>query len=154
MEPYLGITAHYINDCWELKRFCLDIDILPHPHTGENIAHKLIDILSEYQILNKLSSITSDNGSNMISAGKECQRLLKEASPFSFFFHIRCCAHSLNLIVSKNILDIQKNAETIGKIRNLISLIRKSSKLSLHLKPYIATNKDPNIKPQLDVRTR
>ncbi len=43
-EPFLGITAHFINDNWETKAVYLAIFYFTHPHTGEAIAAKLYEV--------------------------------------------------------------------------------------------------------------
>ena len=68
-DPYLSYTIHYINDEWELKTKCLQTLYFPTDHTGQNIADGLKDILSQWGLYaSKQVCITTDNGSNFISA--------------------------------------------------------------------------------------
>ncbi len=41
------------------------------PHSGENIAAQILEILESYEILDKLGYITLDNAANMDSAAEE-----------------------------------------------------------------------------------
>jgi len=70
MEPYLTVTIHYINKEWELQSYCLHTLFLPQDHTGVNISQALQSILLESWTLpeNRLTCITTDDGSNMIAA--------------------------------------------------------------------------------------
>ncbi len=67
-EPFLGITCHFLDPSWNLKTICLDVAYLPYPHTAIEIKNKFIEIFSEYGITNKIISITTDNGCNVVKA--------------------------------------------------------------------------------------
>jgi hypothetical protein len=59
--PFLGITAHWISEDWELKNLLLDFIKLEGPHSGDNIAEGFLKSLSEYNLLNKVSYILYSN---------------------------------------------------------------------------------------------
>ena len=62
-DPYLAITAHYINAPshqpldWELKSKLLGFEELLGSHTGANMASKMVEVLEKYDIRNKVSFI-------------------------------------------------------------------------------------------------
>ena len=47
MDPYLGITAHYVDYDWVMRSHILDVSLFPHPHDSANIkiAIKTIKLL-------------------------------------------------------------------------------------------------------------
>nr|CAG8701461.1 12302_t:CDS:2 [Entrophospora candida] len=57
-ESYLGITAHYINSHWEMKRFLLDIIPLTERHTSDLIISELNKILEDFNM--------GDSAANMV----------------------------------------------------------------------------------------
>ncbi|KAK9233321.1 hypothetical protein WN943_023570 [Citrus x changshan-huyou] len=85
------------------------------PHSAEVMCNELYDCLMDWNIDRKLSSVTADNcaaNDSMIAL------LLGKFSTSSMimggkFFHMRCCAHILNLIVRDGLSVIQKGVEKI-----------------------------------------
>ena len=53
--PFLGITAHWIDENWKLNQITLEFYPLEGPHTGENLSKVVIKTLKEYGILTKVS---------------------------------------------------------------------------------------------------
>ena len=47
IDPYLGITAHYVDYDWVMRSHILDVSLFPHPHDSANIkiAIKTIKLL-------------------------------------------------------------------------------------------------------------
>lgn len=64
-DPYLAITAHYIDAPsdqpleWELKSKLLGFEELQGSHTGANVAVKIIEVLDQYDIRDKASFMFS-----------------------------------------------------------------------------------------------
>uniref|UniRef100_A0A1A8S693 Uncharacterized protein n=1 Tax=Nothobranchius rachovii TaxID=451742 RepID=A0A1A8S693_9TELE len=72
MQPYLSLTAHYINTSWTLRSICLQTAYFPDNHTGEIIAHGLKDALSSWGLSEeRLVCMTTDSGTNIIKALKD-----------------------------------------------------------------------------------
>lgn len=74
MVAYIGVTAHYITDDWELRAELLSFRDLPGSHTGENMAEVLYDILQVARIKDRLMNATADN----LSTNDKCLRLLSQ----------------------------------------------------------------------------
>lgn len=88
---------------------------VPAPHTADVICEVLLNRLMDWNIDRKLSTLTVDNAStNEAAIG-----LLLDKMPSSSFvlggdlFHMRCCAHILNLIVKDGMSSISKSIENI-----------------------------------------
>ena len=66
-QGYLGITCSYLDQSFKLCEFTLDITYVRYPHTAVHIKDTLENILNEWNIRNKIFTITTDNASNMKS---------------------------------------------------------------------------------------
>ena len=113
--PYLGITAHWVTSKFEPQEVLLSMEELPYPHSAFEIQDHLFDILHEWDISLKITSIITDNGSNMVKA---CNNMkIGERIP--------CAAHTLQLSIGKG-LDVIKIL--IGKCKCLISFLSADKK--------------------------
>lgn len=144
MESYIGITAHFIDDKWQLCYLTLDIQPMPHPHTGTAIKDTLLTVINGFSIQHKISSIVTDNGANMIKGSN----LLAEEVLINNdkrLYHIRCGAHTINLVVQagfQSMFNIEQNLEEekpispLTKLRLCVNAIRRSPKTIEDLKNY------------------
>ena len=93
---------------------------MPCPHTSETLSKVLIDCLFDWNVDHKLSSLTVDNCTtndvliNILLGKLSSSSLILNGK----FFHMRCCAHILNLIVKEG-LEIIK--ESVEKIRESVA---------------------------------
>ena len=112
----MGVTAHYINEDWELQVTTLDFIHLPGPHTGSNLHKCFVSVLETYGLETKTLGITLDNATNNDSF---INFLDNDSTNFKSFHHIRSFAHVLNFA-----LDVLKN--DLIKLRMGIKKIRSS----------------------------
>jgi len=99
---------------------------MPLPHTGIALSEKIFSLLSDWGIEEKIFSITLDNASsNDVSVDALQKQLnLRGLLPFhGEFFHLRCCAHILNLVVQDGLKSIDKSVE---KIRDSVKYVKGS----------------------------
>ena len=61
MLPYISTTAHFYDENINKVNICLGLDYFPHPHTGKKIADKWLNKFEEYEICDKIISLTTDN---------------------------------------------------------------------------------------------
>ena len=112
LTGYMVVTAHYINDKWNLIKRIISFRPLLSPHTGQVISDRLSQILLEWKALNKVAFVTLDNASSNNVAVSRLQRFIHDRSQTpgipatSNFFHIRCAAHVINLIVKDGLKQI------------------------------------------------
>ncbi|XP_042426180.1 zinc finger BED domain-containing protein RICESLEEPER 2-like [Zingiber officinale] len=125
-DGYLSLTAHYVNKNWLLQKRILNFSYIPPPHTGVALAEKIYSLACDWGIEKKLFSITLDNA----SANDVCveilktQLRLKNALIFDgTLFHVRCCAHILNLIVQDGLKEIDI---AVDKIRESVKYVKGS----------------------------
>ena len=86
--------------------------LLEFPHTGVRIGSTILEKLKEYEIKNKIISITINNAStNNVAAD-----LLKPAIQLDLngsLFQNRCACHIINLIVQVGVKSIRDDLEII-----------------------------------------
>ena len=122
--PYMVVTAHWINNEWNLKHAIIAFQRLPHPHTGVQIQNATFKILQDFSIATKALTITIDNGSNQVAAMRLLsEQLLKELHVD--FNVIRCGAHTIALVVNAG---LTKFKSIVDKVRTFVVEIRKSPK--------------------------
>lgn len=85
------------------------------PHNSKTLADTLLECLMDWNLDRKLSTLTLDNYSTNDAM---IERILKKISPGSLIlggqlFHMRCCAHILNLIVKEGMSLISGAIENI-----------------------------------------
>ncbi|XP_073130770.1 zinc finger BED domain-containing protein RICESLEEPER 2-like [Henckelia pumila] len=118
---YMVVTCHYVDSSWNLQKRNLNFCEVPPPHTGIVVCDVLHKCLVEWGLENKVWTVTVDNAAyNDVAV-----RMLKENLSYKNslplggkLFHVRCCAHILNLLVQDGLSEIQ----------NIISNVRESVK--------------------------
>ncbi|KAL4373548.1 hypothetical protein AHAS_Ahas05G0092800 [Arachis hypogaea] len=116
----MAITTHFIDDDWNLQNRLVRFAYVPAPHTAEVLSDVLVNSLYDWNIDRKLSTLTVDNCSTNDAM---IHLVLDKISPSNFvkrgeFFHMRCCAHIVNLIVKDGMNAIYGSIE---KIRDSVS---------------------------------
>ncbi|XP_017970004.1 PREDICTED: zinc finger BED domain-containing protein RICESLEEPER 2 [Theobroma cacao] len=99
---------------------------MPPPHSGVTLSEKIYALLVEWGIESKLFSITLDNASandTFVDLLKVQLNMRKQLLGGGKFFHIRCCAHILNLIVQDGLKEVDS---AIQKVRESIKYVKGS----------------------------
>jgi len=106
-EGYICLTAHFVYENWNLTSKILNFCRMKPPHTGVELENVVFDCLKQWGIDKKIFSLTLDN----VSTNNILQDILKNHLWVhrnllcdGEFFHVRCGAHTLNLIVHRTIL--------------------------------------------------
>jgi hAT family C-terminal dimerisation region len=131
----LAITAHWIDDEWNLCHTLLEFVEFESPHTGDNMAQLVMQTLEFYGLVQKLFCITTDNATNNDTMVEELSEALwqKEIHWDPATNHIRCLAHIINLVVqallkSLNVDDKNPFKSTLDKLREIAKATRLGSK--------------------------
>ncbi|KAI7935795.1 hypothetical protein MJO28_016666 [Puccinia striiformis f. sp. tritici] len=159
LTGYMVVTAHYIDEDFALNKSIISFRPLLSPHTGQVIADRLSQVLIEWGALNKLAFITLDNASSNNLAVSRLQRFINNRSlvpgqpATSPYFHVRCLAHVINLVVKDGLKQI---SGPIERLRESVKYIRgSSSRMEGFERALVASNIDPKKKhPSKDVPTR
>ena len=150
-EAFIGVTIHYINNEWELKHLTLEVYQIIGSHTGSAIYEFLNNLLVEFEIKKKIISITTDNGSNMVTACRLLKNDLKTYPDTSNFIHCCCICHILNLAVNAG---LKEEEDLIKKLRKIVKCVKKTQSCLEELK-RLAVASDKAFKSSiLDVKTK
>lgn len=123
---YMTVTCHFIDSKWQLHKRVLSFINVPPPHSGEVLARELIKVMEDWHIKDKVVSISVDNASandNCIARLKADFTNKKNLVLDGQLFHVRCCAHILNLLVQDG-LDVIK--PVVEKIRGGVKYLLNS----------------------------
>ncbi|KAJ3691732.1 hypothetical protein LUZ61_020896 [Rhynchospora tenuis] len=120
---YLCLTAHYIDADWKLQKRIISFNELSPSYNGEIISNAIMDCLVQWGIENKIITITSaldcDGATDILRSSLEARGELHFQG---FFFHLRCCAHILNLVLQDGFNKIES---CLSKIREGVKYLRK-----------------------------
>jgi hypothetical protein len=150
-EAFIGVTLHYVTDEWKLKHFTLEVLRMTGSHTGNAIYDILDKLLEDFHLKEKIISVTTDNGSNMVLA---CQLLKSDFDiqvPTLDFIHSRCICHILNLAVNAG---LKKEETLLKKLRKLVKCIRRTQLYLEELERLAIAGDQIFKRPILDIKTR
>ncbi len=150
-KAFLGLTIHYVDSEWHLRNFLLDIIPFSISHSGMNIAQKIMRVLNEFNIFDKVITLTTDNESAMLVCGRNIMIALDSEFSSMTFSHYCCVAHVLNLGVKQGLelvsSSVHKAGELMVKIKNLTQICDE-------LRLLCDVKKIKYLKPLLDVKIR
>ncbi|XP_036334481.1 uncharacterized protein LOC118745052 [Rhagoletis pomonella] len=112
----MAITAHFVNENFELCNVLLDCSSMSEANTSKNLAAQLQKVMDEWGVSENILLAVSDNASNIKNS---IQNELK-------WRHLSSFAHTLNLIV-KNSLNGQIVSSTLQKVKQIVAYFRKST---------------------------
>ncbi|KAG2224754.1 hypothetical protein INT45_005278 [Circinella minor] len=95
--PFLGITAHWIDESWKQNSIVLDLKLLEGSYTGVNMTAAFTRVLEHWNLQEKPFFLTADNASNMKTMATELELELGSDVFDSKENRIPCIAHIINL---------------------------------------------------------
>uniref|UniRef100_A0A8R7TNE6 AC transposase n=1 Tax=Triticum urartu TaxID=4572 RepID=A0A8R7TNE6_TRIUA len=112
---YMVVTAHFLDESWQLKSFMLRFVYVPCPHNAAVICQALHESLVEWHLERKISTVTLDN---CIPSDEAMEHLpdkldLKSLLLEGIYLHMRCGAHMLNLFVKDGMDLMEKSIERV-----------------------------------------
>lgn len=96
--PFICITIHWLDQDFKMYQALLSIESFSYPHTGINIASKLNEVFSKWDLHKKILAGVTDNASNMALAMSMLENVV----------HIKCGAHTIQLAVKKGLECIEE----------------------------------------------
>lgn len=134
------MVAHYVSKDWVLEKRVIGLRLIETAHTGENIAERVMSVLEDYGVANKVFSVTLDNAS---SNTKAMDRLSSSLSGYvsTLFLHQRCACHIINLIVK---CGLKRLEPYLDSFRTAIVFLNASNQRIAAFKSYcVAMNVRP-----------
>ena len=123
-DEYMVLTAHYVDEHWVLQKKVLSFSHVPPSCGGVILAERLLGLLKEWGIEKRVFTITLDN----VSYNDTLVSHLKRHPSFGpclpyggEFFHVRCGAHILNLIVQDGLKVIN---EAVYNLHESVKYVR------------------------------
>ncbi|MBW0523481.1 hypothetical protein O181_063196 [Austropuccinia psidii MF-1] len=95
MRAFMAITAHFLNKDFNLQSVILGLIDLNGDHSGTSLAQHLMEILRQYNLKDRIISITSDNASFNTQMANIIQTMTPAFSADTQA--IGCMAHTLHL---------------------------------------------------------
>ena len=151
MRSYIGITGHYILN-WRMNSVMVACHRFQGRHTACNIYEVFQDIVASYKISNKISSIITDNASNMVKAFSlpgyintyqesdisESEDDNDDHSEDIFDYEddvldllpptrSSCFAHTLQLVVKDGLKNAGVFTKVVSKVSTIVSFVHKST---------------------------
>ncbi|KAK1419827.1 hypothetical protein QVD17_29191 [Tagetes erecta] len=126
-ESYLCVTAHWIDPkSWLMMKRVIAFELCGYPHSGAKI-YKILDIvIRTFKIENKIFSMSFDNASNNTTAVEKLRVKYKPICD-GVFYHSRCVAHIINLVVQDG-LHVEQVDDFKTSFKNMLRDIFKVSR--------------------------
>ncbi|PWA50268.1 Zinc finger, BED-type [Artemisia annua] len=132
------VTCHFVDSEFKLNKRILSFVDVPPPYSGIGIYDCLFKCLKEWNIETKVATLTVDNAKSNDVVAKKLRENLKLQGKLAIggkLFHVRCCAHILNLLVQDGLSEIEGNivsnvnlGSQSGVAKNSLSSTSKSGK--------------------------
>ncbi|KAL9672047.1 hypothetical protein QQ045_028295 [Rhodiola kirilowii] len=119
---YMSLTAHWIDNDWNMQKRILSFKMVEYPHTGESLAAHAYEELIAWHLHDKVFTLTLDNASSndVLVSRLACHLMLSNAT--NQLFHVRCTCHILNLIVQDGLFVLSPSIEKITTIVSHIDI--------------------------------
>jgi hypothetical protein len=118
---YLGVTAHFISEDFDLHKKIIAFKKISFPHTSYVVQDGITSCLLEWGLVGDLFTLTLDNASVNNRAMKDMRDALGSQMFFSGeHLHVRCSSHVLNIMVQAG-LKVVPNA--IRSVRDIIKVM-------------------------------
>lgn len=140
---FVAITAHFVDDEFNLNSILLECSASDYRHTSSNLATELRRVVTDWGIERKIILAVSDNAANI-------QKAIQQEVGWK---HLGCVAHTINLIV-KDSLKNENIQDIIAKIREVVKHFRKSNIANDKLIKYQENLGKNPLKLILEVPTR
>jgi hypothetical protein len=148
-KGYMGITGTWLTENFEPVEVLLNLVHVPYPHTGIIVKDLLENEIRKWELNWKLAAITTDNGSNMVSALK----LLKNSLEVD---RIPCSAHTFQLCIKKALNHNDEIKALVLRAKRLINFFSSPKQSEALEKQQERLKEDyPKVlKPVFDIITR
>jgi hypothetical protein len=152
-NSYLCVTAHWIDDNWNMQKRTINFMHLEGSHEGIKLSDTFYANVLNLNLDKKMFALSLDNAAaNKVVVETVTQNVKELLVCDEKFFHIRCANYILNLIARNRLSCI---GSVIGNIRKFVTIIKTSP---LQLEAFEKCAKECNLDHKkvlsLDVATR
>jgi len=147
---YISVVAHYLDDSYCLNKRVIGFRMMDDSHSGDAIANHILEVVNDFNIADKILSVTLDNASSNTTAieilGPHIRSYIN-----GYVVHQRCLCHIINLVVQDGIAVVNPY---LDNIRAAIRFITSTPQMIAKFAEYCrAHNKKPR-KFGLDMKVR
>lgn len=142
-DSYLTATCHFFDD-FVYRNATLATTRLTVNHTAENLSSALYDILTDFDIKNKVACVVTDNAPNIVKA---CQ-----IYPLNVR-QLPCIAHTLNLVV-QDAFKCDTFSTVLKKCKEIVAYVKHSNLAEENLRKQQREMGRPELKLKQEVPTR
>lgn len=146
-KTFLAITAHFISGQTFVEKLLCFTDVSGRTNS-DMLSREIEKVIHDYCIQDKIIAITTDNAANCSSAIRKLNGVtFKSIYPI----HLKCAAHSLNLIVKNGLKLVDSD---LTSLRHVIHSWRSSPKRMKELEDICIAKNIAFTKLKNDVPTR
>ncbi|XP_040208642.1 E3 SUMO-protein ligase ZBED1-like isoform X2 [Rana temporaria] len=139
---YLGVTAHYFDPQWKLQSHALTVLKTEERHFADAVAEHFMQVAREWDIEQKVVSLTTDSARNMIAAARQLP-----------FVHVPCIAHSVHRAVTVSLTNSPFDS-ALAKCRKVVGHFKHSPANQAELEQQQVTHNKKKESLAQEVSTR
>jgi hypothetical protein len=108
----MGTTVHYIDQHWKLRQHTIGFQYLGgEAHNAIHLGNKLSTLIREYDIINRVLGIVSDNASVNTALAKHLQANLFGPKWDPEQYRLPCLSHVIALVSTRFMKELKSNPE-------------------------------------------
>ena len=112
------LNAHFIDQEFNRHKIHLECNVFNEKQTGLNIIERVIAILIDWGLIDKVTKALRDSAANMVAAFN---------SDLSSIEAFSCLLHLLQLVIEEYLFELASVKDVIEKCRRLVALSNQSN---------------------------
>jgi hypothetical protein len=150
ITSYIFVVAHYLDNSYCLHKHVIGFRVMNDSHTGSAIAKHILGVVNDFDIRNKIMSITLDNASSNTNAIESLSPHLHSYID-GYVVHQRCVCHIINLVVQDGITVVSKYLDNVHAV---VRFITSTPQIITKFGEYCKANNMKQRKFGLDMKIR
>lgn len=110
-QAFMAITGYFIDDEWNYREILLGFEPLHGSHSSANLSAILFDLLQQYDIIDRVLSITTDNASNNLTLIESMHDSIQSSQigVTTTMIRVPCIAHVIQLSLQRLLGQMKAN---------------------------------------------